>query len=395
MTGSVVLQANRNTLLTASLALYACFATLGFCTSSIFARYPAFHQAFALDNAQWAILLFALGFGGVCAYPLQRPVFARWSSRRVLVHGGLLYSLLLLILPHAPALPVLYGLAFAIGLTMNVVNVAAQMQVLTLQRQTGRRRMGRLHAMYYVGTALAALFASLTAALALGLAAALGWAGLLSMVVLTIGAGWLADDGPPSNPVVAVSANRRDPVTLLAWLSLLGSACEGALAGWATLYLSQGLSASAGLAAAGVAVFSVAMMMGRLLSDWLVQRLGGRRLLVLGCSAGATVLLLAVLVPTLPVTLFALAVAGLGLASLFPVLFHEAGHHPADAIARVAAFGAAGSLLSPLLLGPVSSHAPLLAVLGVLATGLAGCALVARRLPDAATSAGTGGQSCG
>lgn len=120
----------------------------------------------------------------------------------------------------------------------------------------------------------------------------------------------------------------------------------------------------AGPGAAGLAfvAFSVAMLVGRLVGDRIVDRFGpssvltgGAALVAVAFAGIAGLSVLAVDVPVLVIAAF--AVAGLGSSPLFPIVFSLAGRLPgvssAAAISTVSLISRAGFLLAPLVVGRV------------------------------------------
>jgi MFS family permease len=150
---------------------------------------------------------------------------------------------------------------------------------------------------------------------------------------------------------------------LFGWCTVL----ESGVMGWASVYLNQGLKASASLSGMGLAVFSCAMALGRLCSDRLVTRHGAALTVRAGAATCALALGFAASVPDLPTAFLAFAATGLGLAAAAPAIFSAAGRLSGEALALVAGMGAVGGLLGPLVLGRIAGLVSLNAVLAVLA----------------------------
>ena len=124
---------------------------------------------------------------------------------------------------------------------------------------------------------------------------------------------------------------------------------------WSTVFLSGVLALSPAMAAFGFGAFSVAMMIGRFTGDRVVARLGPKRVLqASGVLAGIGVLLL-VTAPGPALAVPGLALAGLGLSNLFPILISAAarlpGMAPSAGVAAVATFAYFGGLIGPVLIG--------------------------------------------
>ncbi|CAM5433577.1 MFS transporter OS=Streptomyces antimycoticus OX=68175 GN=SANT12839_015270 PE=4 SV=1 [Streptomyces antimycoticus] len=77
------------------------------------------------------------------------------------------------------------------------------------------------------------------------------------------------------SPGAERSGRARWLVAVFGLIALCTAYGEGAMADWAALHLHQDLDASAGLAAAGYAVFALMMAVGRLTGTALLERLAG------------------------------------------------------------------------------------------------------------------------
>ncbi len=127
---------------------------------------------------------------------------------------------------------------------------------------------------------------------------------------------------------------------------------EGAMADWGALHLSQDLAAGPGTAAAGYAVFALAMTIGRLTGTTVVQRFGAARALIAGGTTATAGLLLGALAPTAWTACAGFAVAGLGLANIFPIAIARAGETGGpDGVAVASTVGYGGMLLGPPAIG--------------------------------------------
>jgi hypothetical protein len=217
------------------------------------------------------------------------------------------------------------------------------------------------------------------------LVAALGvlvtvWAG--SALVGTGGLLAVAGAGP------AGEQPRRPTAVLVVLGAIAGCTAfgEGALSDWGALHLRTELHASAALAAAGYAGFSLAMACGRLAGSRLVVVLGERRLLAGGTVLAAAGGLVSVTATSVPTAVAGFVVVGLGLANVFPLAIARAGAlGGASGIALATTVGYTGLLGGPPAIGLVAEHlglpvalglVPLLAVVAaVLVLSLAGDAV--------------------
>ncbi|MYR76485.1 MULTISPECIES: MFS transporter [unclassified Streptomyces] len=160
------------------------------------------------------------------------------------------------------------------------------------------------------------------------------------------------ESGPPSGPGHRMSGATRRIVILFGVIALCTAYGEGALAEWGALHLAEDLHAGAGAAAAGYSLFALTMAIGRLGGTALLERHGQTRTLVAGGATAAVGMLFGALAPTVWLALSGFALAGLGLANVFPVAVGRAGAlaRPSG-VAAASTLGYGGMLVGPPLIG--------------------------------------------
>ena len=159
-------------------------------------------------------------------------------------------------------------------------------------------------------------------------------------------------------------------------VTLCATTLEGAAADWLALFLTDERGATASLAAAGYAVFAVAMAGGRFAGTAVAERLGRDGAVRAGGLVSLAGVLLTVLGPGLPAAYVGAALWALGVCLVFPAAVSAGGEtpgRPADAIAAVTTIGYGGFLVGPPLIGLLADRVGLgraLLVLLVLAGGI-------------------------
>jgi MFS family permease len=146
----------------------------------------------------------------------------------------------------------------------------------------------------------------------------------------------------------------RGPLALLGLLGFLGSMAEGSIADWSGVFLKEHFHVSDGMAPLGLSSFSVMMLLSRLVGDKLKMRFGAQPLVFGGSLVAAAGLFFAVMAPNAYLSLVGFAVAGLGLALLFPFVFSAAGAQGPMALAGVASMAYSGSLMGPPVIGAIA-----------------------------------------
>jgi len=246
----------------------------------------------------------------------------------------------------------------------------------------------RAKSVHLVGHSLGGLIGAAggTALLSSGLqpVAAAGVAALVAAVLLVLTApGLVRSKSVHKAPLLVIP---RGIVILVGTLAFIAFLSEGAILDWSALLLTGAFAVPTAQAGIGYALFSVAMILGRLTGDFVVKRLGQRKTLLWGgltVTAGFALLLL------LPVPLAACGflLIGLGAANLVPILFSTAGRQsampPVLAVASITTLGYAGILVGPAAIGYIASLTSLRTAFAVLGLIMLGFPLFRARIPAA------------
>jgi fucose permease len=387
--------AGRPGLRRARLGVALTFLVTGVVFGTWSARLPAIKQALDLGDGELGVAFMGLNAGAVVGLQLGGALVPRTGSRaalRVALPG---YAAALAGPALAGDLATLTVALFTLAAVNSVVDVAMNTHGVVVERGYGRPVLSSFHAMYSLGG---------TGGAALGAAAAAGGLGRTPhfLVVATactavsvLAAGLLlpsrADAAGPAERrrtglVAALTGGWSGRVVALGALGFCLLLAEGSAYDWAAVYLRDGVGATAGIAAAGVAVFSAAMTAGRLAGDRVAARLGPvtafrSAALLAGVGFGA-----ALLAGTPLAGLAGLGLFGAGLSLTFPLAISAAGRLDGAAavgVARVSTLGYLGAFAGPGLIGALTGPLGLPAALGVPAVLVAGAALAARAVAPA------------
>ncbi|MCB5909458.1 MFS transporter [Streptomyces pinistramenti] len=372
------------------LAITAFFAMDGFLFAGWVVRIPAIKAQTGASAGSLGLALLGVSAGAVAFMMLTGRLCRRFGSHPVTVWSGGAMALSI-------TLPPLTGSATALGLVLLVfgaaygsLNVAMNSAAVDLIGALRRPVMPSFHAAFslggMVGAGLGGLIAGglsptvhllLLAVIGLLVTAVAGRALLVRPAPAT--PEQLPADGGAEKPRVASDRGRTRRLVLVFGLIALCTAYgEGAMADWGALHLTQDLDAGPGLAAAGYAVFALAMTAGRLTGTAVVQRIGPARALVAGGTTATAGLLLGALAPTTWAACLGFAVAGLGLANIFPIAIARAGETGGPGgVAAASTVGYGGMLLGPPAIGFLAEAFGLPAALTTLALLAAVAVLIA------------------
>lgn len=360
-------------------ALPVLFTLFGVIMGSWAGRIPALAERVNVSHSALSMVLLCGGLGAVVSYPISSFLMGRLGARKTLLASGLALLAVLVSIGMAPNVPRLMMAVLMLGITASTFDVAINSAATRLEKQSGKSELSKLHGLGCAGGLAGATLGSLMASLKIapathfvmlaGPLALLLWAGF-SMLDLDDRAEQV-EKKPFSLP--------RGPLALLGLLGFLGSMSEGSIADWSGVFLKEHFGASDGLAPLALSSFSVMMLLARLVGDKLKARYGAQRLVTLGALVSAAGLFFAVTAPNAYVALVGFAIAGLGLALLFPFVFSAAGAQGPVALAGVASMAYSGSLMGPPVIGAVAHYVGMQAAIGYVGGLSVVIALVAAR----------------
>jgi MFS family permease len=344
-------------------ALTAFFALDGFLFAGWVVRIPAIKADVHASAGQLGLALLCVSFGAVAVMTAVGRLCLRFGNHPVTVGSAVLVCAAVALPPQVHSVLGLGGVLLLFGAGYGAMNVGINSAAVDLVAAARRPVMPTFHAAYSLGGLLGAslgglLASSLTPAQHLGLISLFGLA-----VTAVAGVPLLRHrvEPAPRAPRAGrkgkadagtVARGAAPLVLLLGVVALCDAYGEGALADWGTLHLSADLHASAAVAAAGFAAYSLAMTAGRLSGTRLVERYGPTRVLVTGSGVAAAGMLVAALSPWLPLVLGGFLLVGLGLANIFPLAIDRAGAlNGPKGVATASVLGYGGMVLGPPIIG--------------------------------------------
>ncbi len=330
------------------------FALFGVIMGSWAGRIPALAAGVNVSHAALSMVLLCGGLGAVISYPISSFLMGRFGARKTLMISGLALLCVLVSIGMAPDVSRLMMAVLMLGITASTFDVAMNSAAARREKESGKSEMSRLHGLACAGGLVGATLGSLMASMKIAPATHfLMLAGPLA-VVLWLAVNLLEADEAGVKVEKKKFALPRGPLVLLGLLGFFGSMAEGSIADWSGLFLKEHFGASDGLAPLALSSFSVMMLMSRMVGDKMKERYGAKRLVTLGALVAASGLFFAVLAPNAYVALGGFAIAGVGLALVFPFVFSAAGAQGPAALAAVASMAYSGSLMGPPAIGAVA-----------------------------------------
>ncbi|MFD7437937.1 MFS transporter [Streptomyces sp. NPDC059861] len=342
------------------IALTTFFALDGFIFAGWVVRIPAIKEQTDATASTLGLALLCVSAGAVVTMTLTGRLCRRFGSHPVTVVCAVLLSLSVALPPLPHSAPALGAVLLFFGAAYGGINVAFNSAAVDLVTALRRPVMPSFHAAFSLGGMVGAGLGALVAGSLSPTRHLLGLT-VVGLLVTALAGPALLRIEPPAPPERiphdAEARRRMAPRTrglvfVFGLIALCTAYGEGALADWGALHLEQDLDASAGVAAVGYSCFALAMTVGRLSGTALLERLGRTRTVVAGGATAAAGMLVGALANSLWAALLGFAVAGLGLANLFPVAVERAGALAGPSgVATASTLGYGGMLLGPPAIG--------------------------------------------
>lgn len=335
-----------------------------------------------VDDGLLGLLLLCFGTGSLLTMPLAGHVVARFGARAVIATSAVIACTGLGLLTVATDPLALAAALLWFGAGLGALDVSMNLQAIAVERDAGRAMMSGFHAGFSLGGLGGAL--AMASMLSAGLpphVAALATGAVLVVASLAACRFALDERASTAGPMFGIP---RGIVLLIGALCFASFLVEGAVLDWSAVLLSSVRGVDRSRAGIGYAVFSAAMVVGRLAGDRVVERVGRRTTLTSGTALAACGIALVAAVDAWPVTVAGFAVIGIGCASLVPILFTAAGRQTAMperlAVPAVTTLGYAGLLAGPAAIGFVAGRTSLSTAFALLCLLMAGAAILSRRM---------------
>ena len=350
--------------------MHAAFFVFGVIVSALGVHVPSIRAHYRLDDGGLSLALLAIAVGAVLCLAFAGRWIAAFGVRRVAALAACVMAVSLALLMQFDHFALLLIMMLIFGASVGLFDVAINTEGTFIESALQRKVMSTMHGMWSLGgmagAALGAWWLERHVAPLVQMCSVAAGAVVLALLAVTFMLPAHAPQGDASLKQARWSslprAARRTLITL-GVLAVLGLLAEGAIYDWSTLYLQRERGAAPSQAAIGFACFSAAMAAGRFGGDGLRERVPAARLLRATALLSACAMAVVLLADTVAWSLVGLALLGLGLANVVPLLFVAAsrvnGVSAATGIAVVSSLGWVGVVIGPPLVGGLAQASSL------------------------------------
>ena len=362
------------------IAVAMVYFSMGLCFASWASRIPDIKTSLHLNDGMLGSILFALPVGQFLMMPFSGKLVTHFGSRRVILFALPLYTVCL---SNIGLVKEGWQLAidlFLFGLAGNLCNISINTQGVTTEKLYQRPIMASFHG----GWSLAGFTGALIGLLMINLKVAPYWH-FLTIILIVWVIVWInhpflvkGKSGFNENEPKRKFFSRPDSILLqLGIIGFCSMASEGAMFDWSGVYFKDVVKAPSSFVILGYTSFMIMMATGRFVADYVITKIGRKKLLQICGVMISTGLFTSVLFPNLITCTFAFMLVGLGVSSIVPTVYSAAGRHskvpPGIALATVSSVSFLGFLMGPPLIGHIAQIAGLrysFAVIGIFGIGI-------------------------
>lgn len=303
-------------------------------------RIPDFKIALAMDDGVLGIVLAALPAGTMVGFLAAARFAETVGLRMACMIAGPAFALSFILPGIASGPSSLFAALFVCGFIVALIEVAMNTEAGAIEKRAGRRIMSQCHGFWSIGTVVGAALGGLFAQAAISPA----WQFVLLnplFAIAALAAAWMLPPDPARQPTEGAARFFTLPGRALFVLCLMPvgiMALEGAMMDWSAVFVREVLLGEPFEAAAAYSVFAAMMAVTRLAGDRLAERFGPARVVLVSALSAALGAALFAAAPDLAVALAGAALAGFGVATVYPLSVSAAAAAPGkSAEANVAA----------------------------------------------------------
>ena len=322
-------------------------------------RIPDFKKLLNLTEAELGTVLMGLPIGSLVSLPLAGWLIAKYNSKIICLIAVCMYICIVPLIGYSSTAFQLFGVLFLFGMSGDILNIAMNTQVIALENKLSKIFMSSFHAIFSICLVLGALLGSLMITMNLGYKIHFWGIAFLNLVLIPSFYYSLLPDEKSinySNEKLDTSIfNLNSYLITLALIAFCGMLCEGAMADWITLYFEEIISSNIIPQTIGFTTFAAAMVLGRLLGDFLSNKYKVKNVLIINGFLIAVGMSITLVSYDILIKICGCFLVGIGVSTIVPIIYSQAGMQtkikPAIAIAGVSTIAYIGFLIGPVIIG--------------------------------------------
>jgi MFS family permease len=323
-------------------------------------RIPDFKATLHLSDAELGTVLMGLPIGSLVSLPIAGWLLTKYASRWITLIAVVMYVVVLPSLGYLSSAVTLFTGLFFFGMAGDIMNIAMNTQVVSLEAKINKIIMSSFHAIFSIGLMAGAFLGGILEKESFTAQEHFSLVALLNIIIIPFSFPNLLIDKPVQDESKPTSSilNLGPYLITLSFIAFCGMLCEGAMADWISLYFKEYSPNSPFPITIGFSFFAAAMVAGRFLGDTITLKYEISTVLIINGILVSLGMLLTLLFPSIYLKIAGCFLTGIGISTIVPLIYSKAGNQkeimPSIAIAGVSTIGYVGFLLGPVLIGYLS-----------------------------------------
>jgi len=328
-------------------------------------RIPDFKEKLQLNDSELGTILMGLPIGSLISLPLAGWLITKYESKWICLIAVVMYIFILPILGYSPHSIGLFIGLFLFGMAGDILNIAMNTQVVTLEKSMNKVIMSSFHALFSVGLMLGAFLGGIILKYQISSFLHLLMMGGLNLLSIPFFLKNLLPDQFKNSEGIIQNNNKSflnlgPHLFTLSFIAFCGMLCEGAMADWITLYFKESTFVKTFTSTIGFTSFALSMVIGRSMGDYITKLFSIKNILTWNgvfISVGVSFTLMTT---NEYIMIIGCLIAGIGISTIIPIIYSEAGRSknisPSVAIAGVSTIAYVGFLVGPVFIGFLSDY---------------------------------------
>jgi len=336
------------------------FFSSGFLFASWASRIPLIQAHLNINNGTLGLMLLGIPIGALCSIPISNKINQIYPSYKITLFSISFYALLLLVIGFNTGITGLGISLFFFGLFGNITNIAMNVQAVNLEEKMEANIMSSFHGFFSIANMIGAFFGGIMGTLMIPPLFHFMISGIIIGILLMVfGRNLLKEDYKPHPVPKEINQPKSfipPPLVLyLGFIAFCVMLSEGAMADWSGVYLKNQMHIAGGLNTAGYTAFALSMALIRFFGEWIIQKWGTARTVMVSGLMIASGLSLVLIFSILPLVILGFGMVGLGCATVVPIVYSAVGRiksiPASQGLGTVTIIGYVGFLLGPPIIG--------------------------------------------
>lgn len=328
-------------------------------------RIPDFKEKLNLTDSALGTILLGLPIGSLVSLPLAGWLITKYESKWICLTAIVMYIFIMPILGYSPNSIGLFIALFLFGMAGDILNIAMNTQVVTLEKSMSKQIMSSFHALFSIGLMLGALTGGIILNYKVSSFYHLLSIGGLNFLSIPFFLSNLLPDHFKKNKESQEGKKKSffdlgPHLFTLSFIAFCGMLCEGAMADWITLYFKESNFITTFPTTIGFSSFALSMVIGRSLGDYITKEFSIKNILTIDGILISLGLIITLMTTNEYIMIIGCLISGIGISTIIPIIYSEAGRSknisPSVAIASVSTIAYVGFLIGPVFIGYLSDY---------------------------------------